>query len=129
MLFNIEYKMFKGNIETLTIRNKNYRKVLYTDKYSQLALMTLMPGEDIPEETHDGSQFIRVERGRGVCIRGGERILLKDGVAVEFAPGVHHYIKQTGKFRCIYIQNTVLPNIPLIWYKKDNSPLRKASQS
>ena len=97
MLFNIEYKMFKGNIETLTIRNKNYRKVLYTDKYSQLALMTLMPGEDIPEETHDGSQFIRVERGRGVCIRGGERILLKDGVAVEFAPGVHHYIKQTGK--------------------------------
>jgi len=88
--------MFKGNIETLTNRNKNYRKVVHTDKYSQLVLMALMPGEDIPKETHEGSQFIRVESGRGIIIRGKERILLKDGIAVEIPPGVSHYVKQTG---------------------------------
>ena len=41
------------NIEKETLKNNNYRKVLYTVKgKNQLVLMSLNPGEDIPEEIH-----------------------------------------------------------------------------
>ncbi|RPJ77511.1 MAG: cupin domain-containing protein, partial [Alphaproteobacteria bacterium] len=34
-------KGFSTNIEKATLENDNYRKVLYTSKYSQLVLMSL----------------------------------------------------------------------------------------
>jgi hypothetical protein len=39
-----------ANIEKLSLENENFRQVLYTDKNSQLVLMSLLPGEDIGEE-------------------------------------------------------------------------------
>ena len=38
-------KGFSINIEEATLENGNFRKVLYTSKYSQLVLMSLKPGE------------------------------------------------------------------------------------
>lgn len=55
------------NIEKLTVENMAYRKVHKTFAYSQVVLMTLIPGEDIPWEMHtDIDQFIRVEKGFGM---------------------------------------------------------------
>ncbi len=39
-------KGYVSNIERDTLRNGNFRKVLYTSKHSQLGLMSLKPGEE-----------------------------------------------------------------------------------
>ena len=49
--------MFCINIEKETIKNKLYRKVIYTDKNQQIVLMSLNMGEYIPMETHKVTQF------------------------------------------------------------------------
>ena len=41
------------DIEKETTKNTDFRRVLYTGKHSQLVLMSLKPGEEIGEETHD----------------------------------------------------------------------------
>ena len=40
-------KGFSANIEEETIKNTDFRHVLYTGKFSQLVLMNLRPSEDI----------------------------------------------------------------------------------
>jgi len=39
-------KGFKSNIEKETLRNNNFRKVLYNAQFSQLVLMCLQPEEE-----------------------------------------------------------------------------------
>lgn len=87
--------MFAHNIEKATLSNTHYRKVIHTNKYQQEVLMCLNPGEDIPMEKHEGSQFIRVESGRGVITTPKGRKLLHDGVSVMIGPGVQHYVRNT----------------------------------
>ncbi len=38
---------YVANIEKLSLENDNFRKVLYTDKNSQLVVMSLLPGEEL----------------------------------------------------------------------------------
>lgn len=81
------------NIEKETLKNNNYRKVVYTTSNMQLVLMNLEPREEIGMEKHlDTSQFIRVEGGRGIAFIGKERHILSDGVAVIIPPKVKHNI-------------------------------------
>ncbi|MFH1056583.1 MAG: cupin domain-containing protein, partial [Candidatus Micrarchaeota archaeon] len=40
-------KGFSANLEKQTVANKDFRRVLYTGKHSQLVLMSLKPGEEI----------------------------------------------------------------------------------
>jgi len=86
--------MFKSNIETGTLRNENYRKVIHTVPGSlQLVYMHLLPGEEIGMEVHsDTTQFIRVEEGLGVAIVEGKRFNLKDGDALIVPYGSEHNI-------------------------------------
>ena len=87
------------NIEKDTLKNNNYRKVLYTvPGKNQLVLMSLNPGEDIPEEIHSHiSQFFRVEAGKGYAKIDGKRYTLKDGFSIIIPPGAKHYIKNTSR--------------------------------
>ena len=57
-------KGYVGNIEDATKENDNFRKVLYTAKFSQLVVMSLKPSEEIGEEVHTLDQFIRIEEGK-----------------------------------------------------------------
>ena len=87
-------KWFRTNIEKDTIKNKHYRKILWTNKYQQLVVMNLKPYEEIGEEVHPKtSQFVRVEKGNGVAIVGGKRYNLKDGDALVVNNNVYHNIK------------------------------------
>lgn len=89
---------FVGNIEEITIKNNNFRKVLTTGKHSQLVVMSLKPMEDIGMETHrDVDQFIRVEKGHGFAILNGRNFKLKDGSAVVIPAGVEHNIINASK--------------------------------
>ena len=87
------------NIEKDTLKNNNYRKVLYTvPGKNQLVLMSLKPGEDIPKETHNKiSQFFRVEKGKGLAIINNKKYKLKDGMSIIIPPKAEHYIYNTSK--------------------------------
>ena len=79
-----------ANTEELTT-NTDYRRVLYTGKFSQIVLMSLKPGEEIGEEVHDDiDQFFRIEEGEGAVIIDGARQTVNDGSAVVLPSGARH---------------------------------------
>ena len=89
-------KGYVTNIEKLSLENNNFRKVLYTDKNSQLVLMSLLAGEEIGEEIHDVDQFLRVEKGTGTAILSDLPYNLADGSVIVVPAGTKHNIINTG---------------------------------
>jgi mannose-6-phosphate isomerase-like protein (cupin superfamily) len=89
-------KGYVTNIEKLSLENDNFRRVLYTDKNSQLVLMSLVVGEEIGEEVHDVDQFLRIEKGTGTAILNGLSHALADGSVVIVPAGVKHNVINTG---------------------------------
>ena len=85
-------KGYVTNIEDDTLKNRDFRRVLYTGKNSQLVLMSLGPKEEIGEETHTLDQFIRVEAGSGVAILDNVKHEISDGTAVVIPAGTKHNI-------------------------------------
>jgi mannose-6-phosphate isomerase-like protein (cupin superfamily) len=89
-------KGFKTNIEKDTLRNKNFRKVIYTGANSQLVLMSLKPKEEIGMETHpENDQFLRFEGGTGRVMIDASKYSVKDGDAVVIPAGAKHNVVNT----------------------------------
>ncbi|MBV5349085.1 cupin domain-containing protein [bacterium] len=87
-----------GNIEEETIKNENFRKVLYTGKHAQLVVMSLLPGEEIGAEVHDTvDQFFRFEVGEGKAVLNGEEILFKADDVLIIPAGTNHNIINTSE--------------------------------
>jgi mannose-6-phosphate isomerase-like protein (cupin superfamily) len=84
---------YYGHIETDTLENTFFRKVLFTASHSQLVLMCLKPKEEIGMEVHEGNdQFFRFEKGEGKVIIGGEEFIVKDGDCTIVPAGQMHNI-------------------------------------
>lgn len=91
-------KGFIVHLEKETKKNTDFRRVLYTGKHSQLVLMSLEPGEEIGEETHQGvDQFFRFERGQGKVIIDNVEHHVKDGSGVVVPAGAKHNVINTSK--------------------------------
>ena len=90
-------KGYITNIEEESLKNENFRRVLYTASNSQLVLMSLKPKEEIGEETHELDQFIRIEAGRGVAILDGIKTEISDGSAIVIPKGTKHNIVNTSE--------------------------------
>ncbi len=88
-------KGYVENIEQLAKENSNFRKVLYTARYSQLVLMSLLPGEEIGEEVHGLDQFLRIESGTGKAVLDGVEHPIADGSAIVVPAGTRHNIINT----------------------------------
>lgn len=89
-------KGYKANIEKETLKNKNFRKVLYTSAYSQLVLMSLKPKEEIGAEVHpENDQFLRFEGGSGRVVIDDSKYTVKDGDAVVIPAGAKHNVINT----------------------------------
>ena len=88
-------KGYVQNIEDISVKNKNFRKVVYTAKNCQLVLMALKPKEDIGEEVHKLDQFFRIEEGTGVAVLDGVRKKISAGFAVLVPAGTKHNIINT----------------------------------
>jgi mannose-6-phosphate isomerase-like protein (cupin superfamily) len=89
-------KGFNANIEKETLKNNNFRKVIYTSKHSQLVLMSLKPKEEIGMEVHhDNDQFFRFEKGIGQVIIDGNKYDVKDGSAIIVPSGAQHNVINT----------------------------------
>jgi mannose-6-phosphate isomerase-like protein (cupin superfamily) len=98
------------NIERDTLANEDFRRVLFTGPNMQLVFMTLLPGEDIGQETHDGhDQFIRVEAGSGIARLNGEESWLEDGSIVVIPAGVEHNIVNTSKGEALRLYTLYSP--------------------
>lgn len=89
-------KGYVTNIEKETLENKAYRKVLYTASGLQLVLMSIRPGEEIGEETHELDQFIRIEAGNATVYIDGEEKSLGDDDVVIIPRGARHNVINTG---------------------------------
>jgi mannose-6-phosphate isomerase-like protein (cupin superfamily) len=91
-------KGFVADIEKETLKNTDFRRVLYTGKFSQLVLMCLKPGEEIGEEVHDDvDQFFRFEEGEGAVVIDDVTHAVKDGSAVVVPSSAKHNVLNTSK--------------------------------
>ena len=89
-------KGYVTNIERETLKNRNFQKVLFTGKHHQLIVMSLEPGQDIGEETHDDlDQFTRIEQGRGLVQIGRDRKRIQAHSAFVIPAGVKHNVINT----------------------------------
>ena len=87
---------YVANIEEKTQSNTNFREVLYTGKYCQLVVMSLLPSEEIGMETHSTvDQFFRIESGEGKVVISGLETLFKAGDAIIVPAGTEHNIVNT----------------------------------
>lgn len=92
----LESAGFDEDIETKTIKNKNFREVLFTGNNIQLVVMSVE--DEIGMETHDDiDQFFRVEAGKGKAIIAGREVPLKDGISFIVPKGTKHNVISTGK--------------------------------
>jgi len=89
-------KGFVKDIESIAVKNDDFRQVLYTAKSCQLVVMALKPGEEIGAEVHHLDQFFRVEEGTGAAVLDGVRTAISAGFAVLVPAGARHNIVNTG---------------------------------
>ena len=75
------------------MENDNFRKVIFTSKFGQVVLMSLLPNEEIGLEVHkETDQFFRIESGEGVVIMDNEEFPISDGTAVVVPAGTWHNV-------------------------------------
>lgn len=89
-------KGYVTNIEEATLANTDYRRVLYTGKFSQLVLMSIASGEEIGEEVHHLDQFFRFEAGKGKVIIDDVEHEVEGEYAVIVPAGAKHNVINTG---------------------------------
>ena len=101
---------YTTNIESETLQNKNFRKVLYTAKHSQLVLMSLKPKEEIGEEVHEiVDQFFRFEKGQGKVVIDGKESNVSDGSTVIVPSGAKHNVINTSETEALKLYTIYSP--------------------
>lgn len=103
-------KGYITSLEEATRKNDDFRRVLYTGKYSQLVLMSIRAMEQIGEETHDDvDQFFRFEEGQGKVIIDGKEHSIKDGDGVIIPAGAKHNVVNTSKTESLKLYTIYSP--------------------
>jgi mannose-6-phosphate isomerase-like protein (cupin superfamily) len=92
----VTMKGYVQDLESLAVKNNDFRRVLYTAEHCQLVLMALKPKEEIGAEVHKLDQFFRIEEGSGEVVLDGVRTAIRAGFAVVVPAGVNHNIINTG---------------------------------
>lgn len=104
------------NIDEETKYNTHYRKVIYTTKFTQKVLMSLLPSQEIGYETHDGDQSIKIVEGVGIFSfidpNNSEFTLqynLHDDMSIEIPSGIYHNIINTSEENPLKLYTTYCP--------------------
>ena len=102
---------YLGPLETLTVANGYFRRVLFTGKHEQLVLMSLQPGEEIGEEIHaDTDQFFRIEEGEArFLFAGKEAHLARAGDAVVVPAGTLHNVINASPTKALKLYTLYAP--------------------
>ncbi|MDQ3018801.1 MAG: cupin domain-containing protein [bacterium] len=87
-----------SNINQLARDNNNFRKVLFTNKNSQVVLMSIEPGDDIGTEVHEhNDQILYFVEGEGKAVVNGEEHVIHPGDVVDVPAGSEHNFINTGE--------------------------------
>lgn len=85
------------NATQSALENNNFRRVLFTNEYSQVVLMSLAPAESIDLEVHEGGDQVLVfVKGAGRAVVGGETHDIGAGDMVCVPAGTEHDFINTG---------------------------------
>lgn len=88
---------FNDDIVQRAKANGYFREVLSTGPHSQLVVMSIPPGGDIGEETHDDvDQLLVFVQGEGQAILDGEGSAVGVGRLVHVPAGTRHNFVNTG---------------------------------
>ena len=77
-------------------KNTDFRRVILTNKFSQVVLMSVEPGDDIGEETHEGDQILYFVDGEGEAVLSGKKSKIAAGSLVSVPAGIRHNFINTG---------------------------------
>jgi mannose-6-phosphate isomerase-like protein (cupin superfamily) len=101
---------FVTNIEEKTLKNQNFREVIFTATNMQLVVMSLKPLEDIGEEVHDTvDQFFRVEEGEGEVVMNGERTKFSADDVIIVPMGTTHNVINTSSTKTLKLYTIYSP--------------------
>jgi mannose-6-phosphate isomerase-like protein (cupin superfamily) len=87
---------FNQDIVQLTRDNTDFRRVVLTEKHSQVVLMSVEPGDDIGEETHKVDQVLVFVAGSGEAVLNGEKSQIGANRMVVVPAGTKHNFINTG---------------------------------
>jgi len=104
-------KIYFGSIEKESLKNDNFRKVLFTGKHEQLVVMSLLPKEEIGNEVHKNvDQFFRIEGGEAkLIINGKTKGIAKDGDSFLVPAGTWHNVVNNSKTKKVKLYTIYSP--------------------
>lgn len=85
------------NATGLTEGNEYFRQTIVTGEHAQLVVMTIQPGEEIGEETHEGDQILQFTAGSGEAVIEGESSAVGADDVVFVPAGTLHNFVNTGE--------------------------------
>jgi mannose-6-phosphate isomerase-like protein (cupin superfamily) len=88
--------IFNKDIIQQAMSNKFFQKEVYLDKNIQIVMMSIEPGEDIGEETHEADQTTFFVAGEGQAILDGHRTKVTPNHMVVIPQGTKHNIINKG---------------------------------
>jgi mannose-6-phosphate isomerase-like protein (cupin superfamily) len=88
--------IFNKDIFGLAKENTFFRKEILTNEHSQIVLMSIEPGDDIGEESHNVDQVLVFVEGEGEAILNGERSQFQANSLVVVPAGTQHNFINTG---------------------------------
>jgi mannose-6-phosphate isomerase-like protein (cupin superfamily) len=84
-------------IATVAEQSTDFRRVLWTGMHAQLVIMTIPPGGEIGEETHeDTDQILTFVSGTGEAVVADQNHLVTQGDLVAVPAGTRHNFRNTG---------------------------------
>lgn len=87
---------FNEDIAARARQNSYFRQEILTNKSSQIVLMSVEPGDDIGEETHEVDQVLVFVAGTGEAVLDGERSPIGPNSLVAVPAGTLHNFINTG---------------------------------
>ena len=88
--------VFSKDIIALAKQNEFFRQEILTNEHSQLVLMSVQPGDDIGEETHDVDQILVFVAGSGEAVLNGQKSKVEANSLVVVPAGTLHNFVNTG---------------------------------
>jgi mannose-6-phosphate isomerase-like protein (cupin superfamily) len=84
-------------IATIAEQSADFRRVLWTGRHTQLVIMTIPPGGEIGQETHQNTdQLLTFISGTGEADVAGQVTAIAQGDLVAVPAGTAHNFRNTG---------------------------------
>ena len=87
---------FNKDVIELATKNTHFQKELYLDDNCQIVLMSIEPGDDIGEETHDADQTTFFVAGEGQAVIDGHKTKVGPNHLLVIPKGAKHNIVNKG---------------------------------